>query len=143
MQGNKVVIERTFNIPVNKVWEAISNRDQMKEWYFDLEEFKLEVGFQFTFKGHGHKGELYIHICTITEIVPLKKLQYSWEYEGLSGCSLVTFELFDKGDTTMLRLTHSGLDTFPQNNPDFSRNSFNNGWNIIIGKMLTEFLTRK
>lgn len=142
MEGKKVIVERTFETPVKNVWEAITDKNQMKEWYFNLDEFKLEVGFQFTFKGQGHKGEQYLHICTITEIVPLKKLQYSWEYKGHSGYSLVTFELFDKGDKTMVRLTHSGLDSFPGNTPDFSRDSFNEGWNMIIGKMLPEFLTK-
>lgn len=142
MQEQKVFVERLLNAPIKTVWEAITRKDLMKEWYFDLDEFKPEVGFRFSFKGQGHKGQQYVHICTITEIVPNKILQYTWEYEGVSGSSLVTFELSEKGEATMLRFTHSGLETFPQDHPDFARNSFNEGWNMIIGKMLPEFLQR-
>jgi len=142
MEEKNVVVEHTYEVPVQKVWDALTNKDQLKQWYFDLDEFKPEVGFRFTFKGQGHKGEQYIHVCTILEIVPFKKLQYSWEYEGYLGYSLVTFELFEKGSATKLRLTHSGLESFANNNPDFAQNSFMEGWNIIIGKMLPGFLIK-
>jgi len=42
-------IERVFNSNSSKVWEAISNQDIMKKWYFDLKDFKPEVGFKFSF----------------------------------------------------------------------------------------------
>ena len=140
MEQKNVIVERIYDFPIKKVWEAITDKDQMKQWYFDLPEFQLEVGFQFKFTGEGHKGEHYLHLCTITEVEPLKKLQYSWKYENHPGYSLVTFELFNMGNKTKLRLTHSGLETFPQNNADFARKSFESGWNEIIGKMLPDYL---
>ena len=75
------------------------------------------------------------------EVVPLEKLQYSWEYEGYPGYSLVTFHLIGTGSQTKVRLTHHGLETFPQGNDDFAWKSFNGGWNEIIGRMLPEFLS--
>ena len=30
------IIERTYNAPRNKVWRAITSKDDMKQWYFDL-----------------------------------------------------------------------------------------------------------
>jgi len=52
MKGNlaeAVVIERTFNAPVERVWKALTDVEQMRQWYFDLKEFKPEVGFEFQF----------------------------------------------------------------------------------------------
>src|SRR5690606_9314152 len=106
------------------------------------DDFKPEVGFQFTFPGEGHKGAQYIHLCTVTEVIPLKKLQYSWQYEGYPGYSLVTFELSEMGNKTRLTLTHQGLETFPQDNPDFAWKSFKGGWTEIIGNMLPLFLSK-
>jgi len=137
-----VVVERVLNHPVEKVWKAITNKTQLKQWYFDLDDFKPEVGFRFSFPGQGHKGAQYTHLCTITEVVPLQKLQYSWQYEGHPGYSVVTFELTEIGNKTKLKLTHQGLETFPQDNADFAWKSFNGGWTEIIGKMLPEFLAK-
>lgn len=140
---SKVVIERVLDRPVEKVWKAITDREQMKKWYFDLDGFRPEKGFHFKFSGQGHTGEQYMHLCTITEIIPQKKLQYSWEYEGHPGHSLVTFELSEMGDKTKLNLTHEGLETFPQDNTDFARKSFREGWSELTGKLLPEFLMKE
>jgi uncharacterized protein YndB with AHSA1/START domain len=76
------VIERTFNAPVLKVWKAITDKDEMKKWYFDLKEFKPEVGFEFRFYGGPDENRQYLHICKITEVIPGRKLAYNWKYDG-------------------------------------------------------------
>lgn len=140
---SEVVVEKLLPHSVSKVWKALTNREQMQQWYFSLDDFKLEKGFQFKFAGKGRKGEQYTHICRITEIVPEKKLEYSWEYEGIEGYSLVTFELFEiEGNKTKLLLTHRGLETFPTDNADFAPESFNQGWNHLTGISLPEFLDK-
>ncbi len=136
-----ILIEKILQHPVIKVWKALTDKDQMKHWYFDLDAFKAEKGFQFSFAGKGHKGQSYTHLCTVTEIIPLKKIQYSWTYKGYEGFSLVTFELFELGkNQTRLVLTHQGLNSFPQNNPDFAKSSFKGGWTHLVTLSLAEFL---
>lgn len=135
------VIEQTYAAPVNKVWEALTVNEKMKEWYFQLEEFKPEVGFTFRFSGTD-KGVTFWHECIITEVIPLKKLSYSWRYVEFPGDSLVTIELFEEGEQTRLKLTHTGLETFPAGNPSFARESFAKGWAYITGTSLRGFLER-
>ena len=142
MKAEPFVIERTYNAPIHKVWQAITDKDKMKEWYFTLEEFKPEVGFEFRFTG-GSEEKQYLHICRITEVIPQKKLTHTWQYEGYPGESFLTFELFAEGDNkTKLKLTHEGLQTFPALK-DFARESFTQGWTHIIGKSLPEYLEKK
>lgn len=138
--NNAVIIEETFDAQVARVWQAITDKDKMKQWYFDLDAFEAVPGFRFTFAGKGHKGEHYLHICEITEVVLHKKLQYTWRYENVDGISLVTFELFPEGKKTRLRLTHSGLDSFPAGHPDFARESFYSGWTHIMNVSLRDFI---
>ncbi len=140
MKAEQVIVEKTYNAPINTVWDALTNKDKMKQWYFDLEEFKPEVGFEFRFYG-GTDEKQYLHICKITEVIHQKKLTHSWQYDGYPGDSFVTFELFNEGDKTRLKLTHTGLETFPSE-PDFARSNFNMGWNHIIGKALPEYLEK-
>ncbi|TMI66468.1 MAG: SRPBCC domain-containing protein [Bacteroidetes bacterium] len=134
------VIERTYNAPIEKVWNALTDKDQMKKWYFDLAEFKPVVGFEFQFYGQGHKGEQYLHLCKVTQVVPGKKISYTWSYDKYEGVSEVSFELFVEGDKTRLKLTHEGLETFPSNNPDFAKQSFSDGWTMLIGTLLKDFV---
>ena len=141
MKPEPFVIERTFNAPIEKIWKAITDKDQMKQWYFDLAEFKPEVGFEFSFYGEGKQGEKFLHLCTITDVVKNKKLRHSWRYEGYEGNSFVTFELFDEGEKTRLKLTHEGLETFPVTaHNDFAKENFAEGWTYIIGTALQKFI---
>ena len=133
-----VVLERTFAAPVARVWKALTNVEEMRRWYFDLKKFEPEVGFEFEFTVE-HEGMKYHHLCKIAEVIPQKKLAYTWRYKGHEGNSLVTFELFADGDKTRLKLTHEGLETFPKT-PSFARKSFMEGWTQIIGSSLKEFV---
>jgi len=141
MEAKPFVIERTLDAPVKKVWAAITEKNQMKQWYFDLAAFEPKVGFEFSFVG-GSPEEEYTHHCRITEVVEFKKISYTWRYENYPGESEVTFELFEEGDQTKIKLTHRGLETFPANKKDFARSSFEAGWTEIIGKSLTEYVEK-
>ena len=141
MKTQPFTIERTYDAPIARVWHALTDKEEMKKWYFDLKEFKPEVGFKFQFWG-GDEKKKYLHLCEITEVVPNKKLTYSWRYDGYTGESLVTFELSPEGDKTRLKLTHEGLETFPADESALARKNFESGWNQIIGNSLKEYLEK-
>ncbi len=141
MNNEPIIIERTYNVPTATVWKAISDKNEMKKWYFDLAEFKPEVGFEFQFYG-GKEERQYLHLCRITEVIVGRKLTYSWCYDGYEGISYVTFELFNEGKQTRLILTHKGLESFPVSNPDLARENFVEGWTHIINISLKEFLEK-
>ena len=140
MNNEPLIIERIYNATVEKIWNAITNNEQMKQWYFKIADFKPEVGFEFSFlEGNEVK---YLHVCKVTEVIPNEKLAYTWRFEGYPGDSLLTFELFPEGGQTRLKLTHAGLETFSSIGPDFAVSSFKEGWTHILGKSLKEFVER-
>lgn len=141
MTDQPFTIERTLNAPIARVWQAITGEHDMKQWYFTLPGFKAEVGYEFQFTG-GPDDRQYLHLCKVTEVVPGSKLTYSWRYDGYAGNSFVTFELFDEGGKTRLKLTHAGLETFPADNKDLAKENFVAGWTEIIGTSLKEYLEK-
>ena len=141
METNPLIVERSYNAPIENVWKAITDKDQMKEWYFELEEFKAEKGFKFQFSG-GDEKEQYLHVCEVIFVDPPNKLSYSWTYaEHNDGYSVVTWELFKEGTRkTRLKLTHEGLGSFPKDSPNFAVTSFKEGWNFILGESLKKYV---
>jgi len=133
-----VVVERVFNAPVGRVWTALTDVDEMRQWYFDLKEFKPEIGFEFEFVVE-HEGNTYHHLCKVTEVIPQKKIAYTGRYKGEPGDSLVAFELFADGDKTRLKLTHTGIETFPKT-PAYARKNFETGWTTLIDSELRQFV---
>lgn len=140
MKKQKVVIEKIFNVSKKLVWQAVTDKEMMKQWYFDLKTFKAVVGFKFEFLAGVEPGKPWKHLCEIAKVIPESKLTYLWRYEGYNGMSFVIFELFDNNGSTRLNLTHSGIDTFPADVPDFAVSNFEKGWNKIINHSLKNFL---
>ncbi|HMD55276.1 MAG TPA: SRPBCC domain-containing protein, partial [Phycisphaerae bacterium] len=142
MEKAPVIIERTFDAPIETVWNALTDKNQITQWSFDIKKFKPVVGFEFQFdKQKG--GVKYIHLCKITEVIPHKKLAYTWRYDGYPGDSLVTIELFAAASKTKIKLTHAGLQTFlPESNPYFARGNFFQGWMQIIDVLLRQFVQK-
>ena len=140
MKTEPIILEKTLDAPVSKVWKAITDKNEMKQWYFNLADFKAEIGFTFQFMGGPEEGIQYLHVCEVTEVVNERKLMYSWRYEGYAGISYVSFELNEQGNKTEVRLTHSGIETFPKANPDFAIENFREGWNHILNVSLKDYL---
>ena len=138
----EIHLEEKFNAEIHLVWRAITAKDLMAKWYFDLDEFRPEVGFKFEFISGPENGFKYNHICEVTEVIFGKKLAYTWRYEGFEGKTLVTFELYEEGGKTGMNFTHSGLTSFPHSNPDFAISNFEAGWSHIITIALKEFLSK-
>ncbi len=137
-QQQTVVMERVYSAPLADVWHAITDREAMKQWYFDTTGFRPEVGAEFSFSA-GKEGSKCVHLCRITEIIPGKKISYSWRYEGEEGNSLLTWELFDEGASTRLKLTHSGLESFTIH----KKENFVEGWTYFLDTALPKFLDAK
>lgn len=140
---NPVIVEQNYNASIAKVWNAVTLVSQMKNWYFDsLVSFEPVVGFETEFNVSSN-GKDYLHIWHVKEVIPEGKLTCSWKFGGYTGESLVTFELSKENNLTKLKLTEFGIETFPQDNPDFTRKSRIEGWTYFINKRLKEFLEKE
>ena len=53
---------------------------------------------------------------------------------------MVVFELIEEGNQTKLRLTYTVIENFPDNIPEFTRESGIEGWSYFIKKSLKNYL---
>lgn len=135
-----VKISVKVNAPLDKVWNAITNKEQMKNWYFDVPDFEPKIGNNFSFYG-GDENEEYHHFCEIVDLIPNEKLKYSWAYPEISKeKTLVKWELKPENEGTIVTLTHKGLEAFEHLGENFKIHSFRKGWEDIVGKSLKEFV---
>ncbi len=142
MSNKSIIVERVFDADITLVWKALTEKELMKQWYIEVKEFKTVVGFKFDFWAGEEGGKQWKHLCEITEVMPEKKLTYSWKYDGYSGMSYVTFELFEEKNGTRLKLTHTGVDTFPGDIPELAAHNFERGWNTLVNVSLRAFLEK-
>jgi uncharacterized protein YndB with AHSA1/START domain len=140
--NTSVELEYNYNATPAQIWKALTDKTEMKKWYFELDDFKPQVGFEFRFWG-GTEERQYLHICKIAEVVNGRKLCHTWCYNGIPGSTLLTFEIEAENDSkSRLKLSHTGFETFPKDNPDLKVENFVEGWTAILGTSLKEYLER-
>lgn len=101
--------------PVERVWHYISTSELIAQWLME-NDFKPEVGHNFQFKTRpqpGFDGNIF---CTVLEVIPQKRLSYSWKGGPKPGeislDSVVVWTLTPQGNGTQLVLEHKGFDGF-------------------------------
>ena len=137
-----VVVEQTFDAPFAAVWRAITDQDEMRQWFFEpMTKFVPEIGFETEFNVH-YEGTDYLHQWKVTEVIPEKRITYDWRYGGYTGHSSVAWELSETTDGTKLTLTHTGGETFAEDEPAFTRERCQAGWEYFLHESLKAFLER-
>ena len=135
-----IIVEEHFPVSVEDVWNAITQLDQMKQWFFEnIPAFEAKVGFETEFVVQV-EDRVFPHLWKITEVIYQKKITYNWKYRGYEGDSLVHFELLESESGTLLRLTTEILEDFQSEVPEFSKENCYNGWNFFIRQNLKQYL---
>jgi uncharacterized protein YndB with AHSA1/START domain len=117
-------MRRVFHAPRERVWAAWTQREQLEEWmckdvpahnpkYVELD---VRVGGRYAMEIPLAEGK-YVGQGIFREVRPPEKLVFTWSWkhipekhgEDLGGESLVTVELFDRGGSTEMLFTHTGL----------------------------------
>jgi uncharacterized protein YndB with AHSA1/START domain len=112
--SNSIQHKFFFQHAPEKVWEYLTSSELMELWLMK-NDFQPILGYQFQFKTNpipslDLDGIFY---CIIMEIIPLKKLVYSWKGGPGNGVvtldSIVEWTLHAKDNGTELQLHHSGF----------------------------------
>lgn len=134
IQAEVICKEVVINAPASKVWKALTDKEHLRNWFMACEDFAPHVGNTFHFQGN--KGEeICYHTSNIVEIVPEKKLSFTWNRNGIPDETLVTYELTQTNDsTTKLVLTHSNWGAMLDENPVL-RTEHTSGWEYFINRI--------
>ena len=129
--------EFIYKAPVEKLWLTLTDTASMQEWYFpQLQQFEPEIGYRFKFDDpHATFQKEWV----VTDIIPGKTFTHTWAYKGYPGISEVRFDVSPDGNNSRLRVTQTGLESFPDD-PHFKRNRFEAGWDNLLGKNLRGLL---
>jgi len=119
-----------FPHPLKTVWEYLTKPELMALWLMK-NDFQPVVGYDFQFRTGPIPALNFdgIFYCKVLEIVPFKKLSYSWKSGPGDGKitldSVVVWKLETKDKGTELFLEHSGFSK--KENLDFY-NGLLHGW---------------
>lgn len=137
-----VVVEQLLAASPERVWLALTEIEQMLQWYFDnIPDFKPELGFKTDFVVKSGDRE-FLHLWEVTEVTPGKLIAYSWQYAKYPGKATARFELSESKLATKLTLTMLVHEDFPDDIPEFQRESCIGGWHYFLGERLKDYLEK-
>lgn len=149
-EQTELKIYRVFDLPINKVWKALTESEEFKKWWgpkdFTCPSSKIEakIGGKYLNCMKGPDGKEYWSTGTVKELSNEKKLvitdSFSDEEGNIRSASdydmpgnwpkelLITFEIEEADGATKLRLRHEGV-------PDEMHDECRNGWNESFDKL--------
>ena len=145
-----IVIHRVFDLPVSKVWQAITVAEEFKKWWgprgytCPSSSMDARVGGKYLNCMRGPDGKDNWSTGVVKELIPEKKLvitdSFSDENGNIINASrigmpgkwpdemLITFELDEADGATKLKLRHEGIP--PEMHDDCVK-----GWNECFDKL--------
>lgn len=133
---NEIIIDA----PVSKVWDALVNPEQTKQYMFGCEALSdWNVGSELLWKGV-HEGQEIIYVKgQVLEIEPEKFLKYTTidPHSNIDDTSEnyleVTYELIPQGNQTHFKVTQGDYSTVAEGERRY-QDSYNHGegWNPIL-----------
>jgi uncharacterized protein YndB with AHSA1/START domain len=136
-----LVIKRFMKASCRQIFEAWSHSDNLQQWFFPGKYGKVGVSNDFTVGGRykleiiGNDGVLYTYTGEYKEIVPNKKIVFTWN-SLLVPETLVTVDLREVNHKTEITLTH---ELFPNQK---SHQKKEEGWQGLL-ENLAKFLLQK
>ena len=131
-----LTLVRRINASPARVWAAITQADQMIQWWGPdagptlSVEADVRPGGRFSIVFRTLDGQEHNPTGAYVEVEPEKKLAFTWEGAGMpNGRSLVTFRLEPFAGGVELTLTHEGLPDEP------IRASHEAGWSGLLDKL--------
>ena len=134
----KIEKKVTINAPAARVWKALTEKNELKEWMLMPTTFEPVVGKEFTFKSEPMEnwdGNIY---CKVVEVDVNKKLIYTWNAEFINAETLVTILISEKNETTEVTLIHTGWEKLPIESRSQRIDAHNKGWDLRVVKNLKE-----
>jgi len=147
---NDIVINRVFDLPISKVWQAWTEAEEFKKWWgpkdFTCPSSKMEarVGGKYLNCMRGPDGKEYWSTGVVKEFIPERKLvvtdSFSDEKGNITSASehglpgnwpkeLLISVYFEEADgATKMKLRHEGI-------PDEMREECIKGWNESFDKL--------
>ena len=130
-------VETTINVPPKKVWDALTNKDKLRSFFFGSEiDSTWKVGAPITFRGE-FNGHRYEDKGVIKTVQPEKKLSFT-HWSSLSkmpdkpeNYHIVTFDLAPAGKGTEVTLTQENQNESEPRTPKVTEELKKN-WSMLL-----------
>ena len=136
--AEKLLVKRTFKAPVERVYAAWTDAEQIKRWFapgtmsVPMAEADARQGGRYRVQMSEGDGDCAFHTTggVYREVIPNQRLVFTWQWEGSDLETLVTLEFKSlSANETELTLIHEGFDS------EETRDKHRQGWGGCLAKL--------
>lgn len=131
---NNIIIEKVFEMPLKKVWKAISDPMALSKWFME-NNFQAKEGVHFQFRTKPNENWDGIINCVVTHIDPPRQLSYSWTGKHIGYMTNVHWKLSVVNDKTKLELRHEGFQSINDSSTINWFDAHTKGWNNFLDQL--------
>jgi uncharacterized protein YndB with AHSA1/START domain len=129
-----LIVEREMPHPPQRIWRALTQSPLIAEWLMQ-NDFEPVVGHKFNFRATPMLGWNGVTDCEVLEIIPLRRLAYSWNASGEQAHNglrtIVTWTLTPREQGTHVRMEQSGF----RAQDETGYRGMGGGWPRILGRL--------
>jgi uncharacterized protein YndB with AHSA1/START domain len=107
--GTEILLEEEYPHPPERVWRALTEPSEIRQWLMRADDFVPTVGHRFRFVAKPQRGWRGFVDCEVLVCEPQRKLSYSWVGNEGQKPMVVTWTLESTGRGTRLTLHHTGF----------------------------------
>ena len=139
-RSTAIVVSQEFMVPINTLWETISKAEKMNKWFFaGILDFVPKTGFETSFV-ISPSERTFTHQWKLKEVIEMQRIVYDWRYKEYPGIGTVTMEIEETPKGSRITVTNTGLESFPEDIPEFAWESCKGGWEFFIQGNLLKYL---
>ncbi len=132
---DQIVICAQINVPRDRVWRALTEEEQIAEWWGGYVSLDARPGGRLTERWTDSGGR---EVVTSGEVVRLnapQTLELTWADDDWDESTRVLFQLEEAADGTHLTLEHSGWEAFPSSLREELIRAHASGWSQHVAKL--------
>lgn len=139
LANRTLTIEKTFNAPVQLVWEAWTQTEHIVKWWapngmaIKVLEHEFKVGGKWKYSMPMPNGSEFISEGTYKEIVELKKIVTSADFKPMTED--VELQVLFEADGEKTKFTFSVIHTTPEYCKQQEEMGFYNGWGAAFERL--------
>ena len=135
-----IIVEQALDCSTEDAWQALTVTELMRQWFFsEMPDFEASVDFEVRFDVKA-KSQVFDHVWKVLEVNPGKSMLVNWKYPPHKGEGLVKFEVAPQNNNSLVRVTCDGIDSFPQDVPEFTPESCRSSWEYFLQGRLAIFI---
>ena len=132
---DQIVICAQINVPRDRVWRALTEEEQIAEWWGGYVSLVARPGGRLTERWTDSGGR---EVITSGEVVRLNAphtLELTWADDDWDESTRVLFQLEETADGTHLTLEHSGWEAFPSSLREELIRAHASGWSQHVANL--------